>query len=35
MIRAVLPHPILSLALFGASLLLSGSAAPRTLWPFA
>lgn len=31
MIRAVLPHPILSLALFGASLLLSGSAAPPSL----
>lgn len=31
MIRAVLPHPILSLALFGASLLLSGSAAPPAL----
>ena len=31
MIRAVLPHPILSLGLFGASLLLSGSAAPPSL----
>ena len=31
MIRAVLPHPILSLALFGASVLLSGSAAPPAL----
>ena len=31
MIRAVLPHPILSLGLFGASLLLSGSTAPPSL----
>ena len=31
MIRAVLPHPILSLALFGASLLLSGSVAAPAL----
>lgn len=31
MIRAVLPHPILSLGLFGASVLLSGSAAPPAL----
>jgi len=31
MIRAVLPHPILSLGLFGASVLLSGSAAPPSL----
>lgn len=31
MIRAVLPHPILSLALFGASLLLSGSLAAPAL----
>jgi len=31
MIRAVLPHPILSLGLFGGSLLLSGSTAPPSL----
>lgn len=31
MIRAVLPHPILSLALFAASLLMSASAAPPSL----
>ena len=31
MIRAVLPHPILSLGLFGASLLLSGSTAAPSL----
>lgn len=31
MIRAVLPHPILSLCLFGASVLLSGSVAPPSL----
>lgn len=31
MIRAVLPHPILSLALFGASLLMSASVAPPSL----
>ena len=31
MIRAVQPHPIQSLALFGASVLLSGSAAPPSL----
>lgn len=31
MIRSVLPHPILSLGLFGASVLLSGSAAPPAL----
>ncbi|MEN5115170.1 Na+/H+ antiporter subunit E [Brevundimonas diminuta] len=31
MIRAVLPHPILSLALFGASLLLSGAVAASAL----
>lgn len=31
MIRAVLPHPLLSLALFGASLLLSDSVAPPAL----
>lgn len=31
MIRAVLPHPILSLGLFGTSLLLSGSTAPPSL----
>ncbi|WP_313576167.1 Na+/H+ antiporter subunit E [Brevundimonas sp.] len=31
MIRAVLPHPILSLGLFGASVLLSGSAGPPAL----
>ncbi|MBD7941431.1 Na+/H+ antiporter subunit E [Brevundimonas guildfordensis] len=31
MIRAVLPHPLLSFALFGASLLLSDSVAPPAL----
>jgi multicomponent K+:H+ antiporter subunit E len=31
MIRAVLPHPILSVVLFGASLLLSASVAPPSL----